>query len=117
MKETIPSPKKDGRWEKGKKRRLNPQVQLPAPAPAVLPAVDPLGADDRLERCFLEMVRYYRHSAVGRRCRGIVHQMNSPLQVLTLQLELLEQKTREEPLFLSECSSSCSVRTCNGEFI
>ena len=28
-----------------------------------------------LERSFQELVRYYRHSSVGRRCLGIVHQM------------------------------------------
>ncbi len=41
-------------------------------------------------------MRYYRHSSVGRRCLGIVHQMNTPLQVLSFQLDLLEQKAQEE---------------------
>ena len=54
------------------------------------------GAPDDLERSFKELVRYYRHSSVGRRCLGIVHQMNTPLQVLSFQLDLLEQKAREE---------------------
>lgn len=49
-----------------------------------------------LERSFQELVHYYRHSSVGRRCLGIVHQMNTPLQVLSFQLDLLEQKAREE---------------------
>ena len=49
-----------------------------------------------LERSFKELVRYYRHSSVGRRCLGIVHQMNTPLQVLSFQLDLLEQKAQEE---------------------
>jgi signal transduction histidine kinase len=49
-----------------------------------------------LERSFQELVRYYRHSSVGRRCLGIVHRMNTPLQVLAFQLDLLEQKAREE---------------------
>jgi len=49
-----------------------------------------------LERSFHELVRYYRHSSVGRRCLGIVHQMNTPLQVLSFQLDLLEQKAQEE---------------------
>jgi two-component system NtrC family sensor kinase len=52
--------------------------------------------DEALERSFEEMVRYYRHSSVGRRCLGIVHQMNTPLQVLSFQLDLLEHKAREE---------------------
>jgi two-component system, NtrC family, sensor kinase len=41
-------------------------------------------------------VRSYRHASVGRRCLGLVHRMNTPLQVLSFQLDLLEQKTREE---------------------
>jgi signal transduction histidine kinase len=49
-----------------------------------------------LERSFQELVRYYRHSSVGRRCLGIVHRMNTPLQVLVFQLDLLEQKAQEE---------------------
>jgi signal transduction histidine kinase len=49
-----------------------------------------------LERSFQELVRYYRHSSVGRRCLGIVHRMNTPLQVLAFQLDLLEQKAQEE---------------------
>jgi len=59
-------------------------------------------ADELLERCFQELVRLYRHSSVGRRCLGIVHQMNTPLQVLSFQLELLEQKAREEVDLLAE---------------
>jgi two-component system, NtrC family, sensor kinase len=59
------------------------------------------GDQEVLERSFKEMVRYYRHSSVGRRCLGIVHQMNTPLQVLSFQLDLLEQKTREELDLLS----------------
>jgi two-component system NtrC family sensor kinase len=58
-------------------------------------------ANEVLERSFQELVRYYRHSSVGRRCLGIVHQMNTPLQILSFQLELLEQKTREELDILS----------------
>jgi signal transduction histidine kinase len=56
-----------------------------------------------LERCWQEMVRFYRHSATGRRCTGIVHNMNTPLQVLSFHLELLEQKSREELACLQEC--------------
>lgn len=57
-------------------------------------------AEQMLERCWQEMIRYYRHSAVGRRCTGIVHNMNTPLQVLSFHLELLEQKSREEIKYL-----------------
>jgi two-component system NtrC family sensor kinase len=66
-----------------------------------LPA-DYSGDDEALERTFKELVRYYRHSSVGRRCLGIVHQMNTPLQVLSFQLDLLEQNAREELEFFSE---------------
>lgn len=55
-----------------------------------------------LERSFRELVRYYRHSSVGLRCLGIVHQMNTPLQVLSFQLDLLEQKAQEELALLTE---------------
>jgi signal transduction histidine kinase len=58
-------------------------------------------ADEVLERSFRELVRYYRHSSVGRHCLSIVHQMNTPLQVLSFQLDLLEQKGREEMDILS----------------
>ncbi|MDO9533453.1 MAG: HAMP domain-containing sensor histidine kinase [Deltaproteobacteria bacterium] len=52
--------------------------------------------NELLERSFQELVRCYRHSSVGGRCLGIVHQMNTPLQVLSFQLDLLEQKAQEE---------------------
>jgi len=55
-----------------------------------------------LERSFQELVRSYRHSSVGRRCLGIVHRMNTPLQVLSFQLDLLEQKAREELDLITE---------------
>lgn len=61
-------------------------------------ASQPHAAPDNtdLERSFQELVRSYRHSSVGSRCMGIVHQMNTPLQVLSFQLDLLEQKAKEE---------------------
>jgi two-component system NtrC family sensor kinase len=52
--------------------------------------------NEALERSFKELINYYRHSSVGRRCLGVVHQMNTPLQILSFQLDLLEQKAREE---------------------
>ena len=57
-----------------------------------------------LERSLRELVRYYRHSSVGRRCLGIVHRMNTPLQVLSFQLDLLGQKAQEELTLLDESS-------------
>lgn len=72
----------------------------------VLPSLpsDYSGDNETLERSFKELVHYYRHSSVGRRCLGIVHQMNTPLQVLSFQVDLLEQKAREEMELLKEPS-------------
>jgi two-component system NtrC family sensor kinase len=47
-------------------------------------------------RLLAEMVRYYRHAAVGRLAIGIIHNLNTPLQVVSFLLELLEQKSEEE---------------------
>ncbi len=55
---------------------------------------------DLVARPLAELVRYYRHSAVGRRCIGIIHNMNTPLQVISFHLELLEQKSQEEAALL-----------------
>lgn len=63
-------------------------------------------ADAILELSFAELVRYYRHSSVGRRCLGLVHQMNTPLQVISFQLDLLEQKVREEGAILPRSSTT-----------
>ncbi len=60
----------------------------------------PVG-DEILERSFQALTRYYRHSSVGQRSLGIVHQMNTPLQVLTFELDLLEQKNQTELAMLS----------------
>lgn len=64
--------------------------------------IDPLSAEQMLERCWQELVRYYRHSSVGRRCTGIVHNMNTPLQVLSFHVELLEQKSQDEIKYLQD---------------
>ena len=58
-----------------------------------------------LDRCFRELVRYYRHSSCGQLSLGLIHQMNSTLQVLFFQLELLEQRSQEETQILSEVDS------------
>ena len=68
------------------------------------------GTDDLLERSLQELVRYYRHSAVGRRCHGIIHNLNAPLQVLSFQLELLEQRAEEEQECLSGLSSPAAEK-------
>ena len=80
-------------------------VAAPPPGPETSPepwhsvTVSPLPPsqdNDLLERSYKELVRYYRHSSVGRRCLGLVHQMNTPLQVLSFQLDLLEQNAQAE---------------------
>jgi len=58
---------------------------------------------DPMERCLAELVRYFRHSSAGRRVSGIIHQINTPSQVLSFQLEMLEQKNLEEQAYLSAC--------------
>lgn len=81
---------------KGRKSTKRPEFpSLPQPA-----------APDFLERCLTEIVRLYRHSAVGRLCTGVIHNMNSPLQVISFQLELLENKAQEEAALLESLDSS-----------
>jgi len=77
-----------------------------APGEAVSPPVFPgelKSAAEFLALCLTELVRYYRHSSAGRRTGGIVHQMNTPLQVLSFQVELLEQKSLAEQKYLLHC--------------
>jgi signal transduction histidine kinase len=77
----------------------------PGPSYSITVSSTPAGAsedNELLERSFKELVRFYRHSSVGGRCLGIVHQMNTPLQVLSFQLDLLEQKAKEELCLLTE---------------
>ncbi len=77
---------------------------------ARLPAAEVPEPEVLLERCFRELVRYYRHSGCGRLCRGLVHRMNTPLQVLFFQLELLEQKSLEELKILTELEHPAADR-------
>jgi signal transduction histidine kinase len=48
------------------------------------------------EQLLQELVNCYRYAALGRRLRGIIHSLNSSLQVLLMQSELLERKLSEE---------------------
>lgn len=63
----------------------------------------PPSGEDLMERSLRELIHYYRHSSAGRRVGGIVHQMNGPLQVLSMQMEMLEYKAQEELRHLQEC--------------
>ncbi len=63
-----------------------------------------------LDRCFRELVRYYRHSSCGQLSRGLIHQMNSTLQVMSFQLELLEQRSQEETRILAEVANPIGAK-------
>ena len=81
---------------KSSRMRSGDEVIVRAAPPTAKPETEDIA------RCLAELVRYYRHSAVGRRCGGIIHNMNTPLQVISFQLELLEQKSQEEATLLAE---------------
>lgn len=86
--------------------RGNEGRPAPRPGPAsqsVSAARDPGLLHQQLETCLTELVRCYRHGAAGRRCTGIVHLMNSPLQALSFQMELLEMRSQEEHRYLEDC--------------
>lgn len=47
--------------------------------------------------CLLqELLKYYRQALVGRRITGIIHDINTPLQVMLMQSELMERQLKEE---------------------
>jgi len=79
-----------------------PASRTRRPGASGLPASEFPDAAVLLDRCFGELVRYYRYSCCGRLCQGLVHRMNTPLQVLFFQMELLEQKSLEELKILPE---------------
>ncbi len=93
-------------------RIVNCEKKGPAPNRLGSPPLAPLARigslllqsppGDILERSLRELVRYYRHSATGRRCHGIIHNLNAPLQVLSFQLDLLEQKAEAEQEYLDD---------------
>ena len=48
-----------------------------------------------------ELVKQHRHAIVGRRITGIIHTLNTPLQVLLMHSELLSRKLQEEEATLA----------------
>jgi two-component system, NtrC family, sensor kinase len=54
------------------------------------------GDFDECECLFRELTKYYRHAIAGRRLTGIIHNINTPLQVILMQSELMERKLQEE---------------------
>jgi signal transduction histidine kinase len=88
-------------------RACGPSRQPPASAALPSPLADPA---ELLERSLRELVCCYRHSAVGRRCHGIIHNLNAPLQVLSFQLEILAQKASEEQQYVAGLDSSAAEK-------
>jgi signal transduction histidine kinase len=84
----------------GEKLTAGPQTGSEASSSQLPAAARPPATEACLEACLTEMVRYYRYAAVGRRCHGIIHNMNTPLQILSFQLEVLEHKSLEEADYL-----------------
>ena len=52
--------------------------------------------EEKVERLFQELLKYYRIGLVGRRVTGIIHAINTPLQIILTQSELMERKLQEE---------------------
>ena len=90
--------------------RESPADPAPAPTPEAGRGQRLPSAEVLLERSLRELVRFYRHSGCGRLCQGLVHRMNTPLQVLSFQLELLEQKSQEELRILPAISHPAGAR-------
>jgi two-component system NtrC family sensor kinase len=92
----------------GNLRKIEPLAPEPSAGP--VPPLSPEAvraprlpsAEVLLDRSLRELVRFYRHSGCGQLCQGLAHRMNTPLQVLFFQLELLEQKSMEELKILPE---------------
>jgi two-component system, NtrC family, sensor kinase len=51
---------------------------------------------DERECLLQELISSYRQAIVGRRLTGIIHNINTPLQVILMQSELMERKLQEE---------------------
>jgi signal transduction histidine kinase len=52
--------------------------------------------EENVERLYQELLKYYRMSFMSRRITGIIHAMNTPLQIILTQSELMERKLQEE---------------------
>lgn len=96
--------------ERGQPAPVPPATPSWPEAPPGLPAYASPSAEVLLDLSFRELVNFYRHSGCGRLCRGLAHRMNSPLQVLSFHLELLEQKSLEEQEFLPEVRSPAGAK-------
>ncbi len=69
-----------------------------------------MSSDDR-QKALHGPVRYFRDSLIGRNAKGIVHNMNSPLQVLSMQIELLGMELNQ--LASMECDNQEVVSGIN----
>ena len=54
------------------------------------------GNSAEMECLLRELLKHYRQALVGRRITGIVHNINTPLQVMLMQSELMERQLKEE---------------------
>jgi signal transduction histidine kinase len=52
--------------------------------------------EEKIERLLQELLKYYRMGLVSRRITGIIHDLNTPLQIILTQSELMERKLQEE---------------------
>jgi signal transduction histidine kinase len=49
-----------------------------------------------IELLFQELIKCHRHARVGRRITGIIHNINTPLQVILMQAELMARRLQDE---------------------
>ncbi len=87
-----------------------PAVRKRPQSPPDFGVPESVQVENVLDRCFRELVRYYRHSSCGQLSRGLIHQMNSSLQVMFFQLELLEQRSQEETRILAEVGNPSGAK-------
>jgi signal transduction histidine kinase len=108
LSEAFPTPAINPGKKGGSSNRAAGLSRQP-PASAALSSLAAAPAE-LLERTLKELVRYYRHSAAGRRCHGIIHNLNAPLQVLSFQLEILAQKASEEQSCLADLAAPAAEK-------
>ncbi len=89
--------------QRQKGRGAGGPVAADGPAPLAAPETECLAL------CLEALLHSYRHAAVGRRCHGIIHNLNTPLQVISLQLDLLQQKAEGEGALLDSLGEGASA--------
>ncbi len=69
------------------------------------------------EKLVNELIRQHHRSSVGYLMHGVVHNMNGPLQVLSIQTELLKKIMGEEGDILSDLSALPACSSEGGELL